>query len=1191
MNMLRHSALTIRMLSFLAFLIFFTIPESVTSKPLSTLTSDEKQWLADHRKLRLGVGVAFPPYMWVEEVDGKKRFHGMVSDYIELLESRLGVDMEIIYNITFNEALRRGKEKKIDLFPCLSKTPERSEFLLFSKPYLSFPMVIMTRDDSPQITTIEDLHNKRFAVVKHLVVYSKLQNDHPGLNLQYQFTETVDQNLEAVSSGIADACIINLAAASYFISKKGLTNLRIAAPIQWEGVNLTMGVRDDWPVFMKIIEKALASVSLKEKDRISERWIKISHEPWVNVSLVWKWSVIIACMALLLFGVIFLWTRRLKLEVDARILAEKALSSQAKEQAAVAEFGHKVLGSVSVDAILADAVSIVMKTLDSEFVTILQHISDRKNYLIKEGLGWPEGVVGGGEVTIEHAVDAKESLLSVDSMTVSDFNLDTQCEWPGFFQDNGAVSGLFVVIGESLYPYGVLGVQTSSPRLFTGHEIDFLKSIANVIATAIARITTEKHIKSLKDLKEELLVVQEIDDRLQLITQGVVDIFGADFSRIWMSKDGDLCQSGCVHAEATDDVDTCRNRESCLHLISSSGRYTRIYGEHRRVPLGCYKIGRIASGDDERFLINDVANDPRVHDQAWANELGLISFAGYRILASEGTLLGVLALFKKSPIGPEEDLLLEELANTTAQVMSLGEAERARRLSEERLQLTIKGSSDAPWDWDLVEDELYFSPQWFEQLGYGPDELDGDANLWRRLIYPEELEYVERQIAKALSGTEDGYELEFRLRHKENHFVPVLSRGVITRDETGKAIRVTGTNMDLTERKQEEEEKIGLQNRLAQAQKMESIGNLAGGIAHDFNNILSSILGYAELALEDVDHGSELEDNLKEIYSAGKRAKGVVQQILTFARKTEEAIQPIKVSDIANEVLKLMRSSIPATVEITHNLASTANVLGSETQLHQVLMNLCTNAAQAMEKDGGVLEVVVEDVVISDEAGLGVPDLDPGNYVQIVVSDTGKGIAPDTVEHIFEPYFTTKGPGEGSGLGLAVVNGIIESYGGKIIVLSDQEKKTEFTIFLPATDKMSHDLTADDGREVRGAERILFVDDEPMIAKMGSRMLESLGYSVVTRTSSLEALELFRSQPQAFDLVVSDMTMPQMTGDKLAIEILSIRSEIPIILCTGYSNKINDETATAIGVKALTHKPIAKGELSQVVRQVLDGKQ
>jgi PAS domain S-box-containing protein len=376
-----------------------------------------------------------------------------------------------------------------------------------------------------------------------------------------------------------------------------------------------------------------------------------------------------------------------------------------------------------------------------------------------------------------------------------------------------------------------------------------------------------------------------------------------------------------------------------------------------------------------------------------------------------------------------------------------------------------------------------------------------------------------------------------------------------------------------------------IEQQLIQSQKMEAIGTLAGGIAHDFNNILSSIIGFTELALGEVEKDTEIEDDLQEVRIAGLRAKDLVKQILTFARQSDEVVKPIQVNIIAKEVLKFIKPSIPTIIKIKNKIYSDSFIMGSSTQVHQILMNLCTNAAHAMEESGGILELSVNDSTINR---MDFPDLKPGEYVEIKVTDTGMGISPQHIQTIFEPYFTTKAVGGGTGMGLAVVQGIVENYGGQIAVDSKIGKGTCFTIYLPLSQKRKAHTHFEKEDLPIGNGNILFVDDEAPIAKMGSKILEQLGYCVTTRTSSVEALELFKSKPQAFDLVVSDMTMPNMTGDKMATEMMNIRSDIPVILCTGYSKKISEESATDIGIKALVYKPVVKADLAKTVRKVLD---
>ncbi len=395
---------------------------------------------------------------------------------------------------------------------------------------------------------------------------------------------------------------------------------------------------------------------------------------------------------------------------------------------------------------------------------------------------------------------------------------------------------------------------------------------------------------------------------------------------------------------------------------------------------------------------------------------------------------------------------------------------------------------------------------------------------------------------------------------------------------------------DFTEHKKWEEERIAAEAKLQQAMKMEAIGTLAGGIAHDFNNILSTVIGYAELSLLDSEQNSVISGNLNEILKAGLRAKDLVKQILTFARQSHEDPKPVIVSVIAKESLKFIRASIPATIEIKQIIESDSLIMADPTQIHQMFMNLFTNAAQAMEENGGTLKVELKDVTLDMNFLKEHQNLRPGKYLEIKVSDTGHGIPQQIIKSIFEPYFTTKSPGEGTGLGLALIHGIVKNCRGEILVESEVGKGSTFIVYLPILKERGVEVT--EIREIEelpvGNERIMVIDDEPTIANVVGQNLKGLGYEVSIRTSGIDALELFRNKPDFFDLIITDLTMPNMTGDKLAVELKKIRPDIPVILCTGYSKNYSDKAVSKIGINAFIYKPIVKADLAKIVRKVLD---
>lgn len=394
---------------------------------------------------------------------------------------------------------------------------------------------------------------------------------------------------------------------------------------------------------------------------------------------------------------------------------------------------------------------------------------------------------------------------------------------------------------------------------------------------------------------------------------------------------------------------------------------------------------------------------------------------------------------------------------------------------------------------------------------------------------------------------------------------------------------------DLSQRQQAEQERKTLEARLIHLQKMEALGTLAGGIAHDFNNILGAILGYTELARLSCDPASDVRRYLHQLIIACERAKNLVQQILVFSKRSSSEKVPIDIGIIIKEALSLIRASIPSNIDIhDHVKPELGAVLANQTQIHQVIMNLCTNAYHAMQGEGGSIDVDLKSVTVDPMDTAIYPELTPGRYLKLSVRDTGHGMDAAILERIFEPYFTTKHADQGSGMGLATVHGIVLDHGGAIKVYSEPGKGTIFHIWFPSVEKMMEDPPVASAPLPIGNETILLVDDEPVLTDIGKLMLEKLGYRVETVNDASDAVDLFCREPDKYQLVISDMTMPKMTGDRLADQIKKIRPATPIILCTGFSEKIINRSLSDLGADGLLMKPIAVHDLAHLVRQVLD---
>ncbi len=515
-------------------------------------------------------------------------------------------------------------------------------------------------------------------------------------------------------------------------------------------------------------------------------------------------------------------------------------------------------------------------------------------------------------------------------------------------------------------------------------------------------------------------------------------------------------------------------------------------------------------------------------------------------------------------------------------------AEEALKQSEQKFRELIDSLPVTVFEADAQSNITYLNRLGMDKLGYKKREKPGGLNFID-LVAPEDRNRAREDLLRGLNNQAiDGVEYTIQLRDGKS--LPILLHMVPVTDQD-QVIGFRGICQDLSDPKRAEEEKRRLESQLRQAQKMEAIGTLAGGIAHDFNNILAAIIGYTELTLAELPKAGPARHGLEQVLKAAERATDLVKQILTFSRQTEGQRKPLKVTPVIKEALKFLRSSLPSNIEIRQDLRLESDtVLADPTQIYQVVMNLCANAAQAMKDKDGLLEVALVEVDLSSEPEIALPGLSAGKHLRLNVRDTGHGMDKATVERIFEPFFTTKDLGEGTGMGLAVVHGIVQSHAGAINVDSQPGVGTTFQVYLPKIEEKAPDEAKVAVSLPRGAEKILLVDDEAPLVDIERQMLETLGYEVVARTSSLEALEAFRFKPEQFDLVITDQTMPNMIGLDLARNIFNIRPEVPIILCTGFSQTVTPEQAGKIGIQGFLMKPMGIHDLAVTVRQVLDQK-
>jgi len=601
-------------------------------------------------------------------------------------------------------------------------------------------------------------------------------------------------------------------------------------------------------------------------------------------------------------------------------------------------------------------------------------------------------------------------------------------------------------------------------------------------------------------------------------------------------------------------------------IIDVNSRCSELYG-YTRHDLLEMTAGDISGKEYSPHMVEDM--------MARALKSGHIDFE-WTGRKKDGSEFPLLARLRRVTLGDETNIMAVVTDITDRRL-----AEEALKESERRFRALAEYSVDAIMRFDRQHRHLYVNPVVQNQTGIKPEFFIGKTH--RELGFPEDLCTIWTDVLDKVFETGEVQRIEFQL---PTHIWIDWLLAPET-DDHGQVVAVVTSGREITDRKKAEEERTRLEAQLAQAHKMESIGTLAGGIAHDFNNLLSAIFGYTELAIDDASNPNNVRAHLKEVLKSSERARDLVKQILAFSRKTETAYTPIVLRTVIHESLMMLRSVIPTTVEIQQDLADTGLIMSDPTQINQIMMNLCTNAVHAMDERGGMLTVALKKVELRpDDAP--VRDLAAGPYMKLSVSDTGRGMPPEVIERIFDPYFTTKEIGRGTGLGLSVVHGIVRSHGGAVVCNSKPGEGTTFDVYLPEIKSARSGPEIMEAKVIApGNERILFVDDEPALVKLAESMLSKLGYTVTTRTQPAEAYDLFRLDPESFDLVITDMTMPGLRGDMLARKLLEVRPDTPIILCTGYNEHISEEKAKDIGIRAYMLKPLEMKELSKTIRKVL----
>jgi PAS domain S-box-containing protein len=633
---------------------------------------------------------------------------------------------------------------------------------------------------------------------------------------------------------------------------------------------------------------------------------------------------------------------------------------------------------------------------------------------------------------------------------------------------------------------------------------------------------------------------------------------------------------------------TLNEADHVLVLEASAGLYTHLDGPHSRVPVGQLKIGQIAA-TRQPHLTNEVIGDPRVGDQQWARREGMVAFAGYPLIC-QGQLVGVVAMFSRKKLSQVTIKAIEAVADGIAMGIKRCHVADELHASREQFELAVRGSTDGLWDWNLLTDDCYLSPRVKEMLGFEEHELENHFSAISARFHPDDRDIIMARLRQAI----DGHTLfvsEHRQLTKSGEYRWYFVRGQLLWHDHGQAYRMAGSVTDVTERKQMEATLAERDKQLRQSQKLEAIGLLAGGISHEFNNLLQAILGYTKLAIESLPNDAQPRRDLEQVKKAAERASTLTRQLLGFSRKQVFRPVPLDPRVVVRDLIKMLRPLIGEQIEVVKLPTDDAGTLSADPgQLQQMLLNLCINSRDAMPT-GGRLVLKTERVELGEAYCKLYSLARPGAYVLFSVADTGCGMSAQVKDRLFEPFFTTKEVGRGTGLGLAMVYGVVEQHGGMINVYSEVGVGTTFKIYLPLTGVVPARLAQAAPIPVQGGgETILLAEDDAMVRELAARILKRAGYSLLIAADGREAIELFEANADRISLALLDAVMPMFTGREVHDRIRARKPGLPVVFCSGYDPDTGPLTFLKERGLRVVSKPFDPETLLSTLREVLDSR-
>ena len=1129
-------------------------------------TPAELSWLEEGHTVRIGVDPGYAPYSYL---DKKGEYQGLAVDILQLLARHLGLNIEVVDGLSWSEIMGRAKKAELDAVLTAVRTDSRLQFLDFTDIYLPTPLVIITKHDTFNIEGPEDIAGKRVALVSGYSATERIKKEYAGITSV--MVDTPLAGLAAVSAGEADCYVGVLGVVDHLVREGGISNLKVAGRYDMLCNGQSVAVRKDWPLFLSILNKGLRSISEKKSIELYNKWI-FSLSLLDGPAALQEENALTAAETKWVLN-----HQNIALGIDPEFAPFEFMDEKGRYRGITAEYVkilNKRLGlqmQLVPDLTWSQVIEKARKR-EVDVLPIVGKTRERQEYL-----KYTNPYMSFHRVLITRTdMPFISSVADVEGMKIA---VQKDSSHQGYLRENTTiepteyltlVDGLKAVsdgkedafvgnLASAMYwirKVGLTNLKVAGPVSYTQEKLYFSArndwpELVTILNKGLASISSAKE----KQIRERWVSVKyEPGISPKIVVEYLLQAaFVAIFIIVLILAANKRLKKEIIKREKVEkDLTYKLTSEKLLSRIAA--RCIHLSGEEVDIVLKdtLVDIAELLGSDLACVLevSEDVANVRVLH--AWPQDADAMLEESALQLSSgvvqhiESVSQGAVFLY--------DDTVQEAIPHDEC-------GGREHPLLQGKVGIVLP----------LFRGKALFRLFWF---------TTNDANFWLE----DEARLVET-VGYIITNSLNKVDIDLELQEHRN----MLEQRIAERTDDLEKSNLQ-LMQEMADKIKAEMEKEKLQGQLFHTQKMESVGTLAGGIAHEFNNILTVILGNTEVTRALCPGESTIRDNLDRILEAGGRAKKLVSQILTFSRDSKAEPEIVELVELVSESLQMLRPTLPPTIEIKEEYTlDSSKIFADASQIHQVLINLCTNASHAMEKKGGVITVTIQERTLDKDDLRQELDAAPGDYLQLSVSDSGTGI-PDTIRsNIFDPFFTTKKIGKGTGLGLSIVHGIIKKAGGVVQVESETSKGTTFHLYFPA---------AREGAEVKleklcslaekGSERILLVDDDPAIAEVNKNLIETMGYQVTVRLDAEAALELFTAQPDSFDLVITDQTMPHTTGTELAHKLCKIHPALPVILCTGYSSLIEQEKAEAAGVRGFLLKPFSRKEVGEKIRLLLD---